>query len=65
MSGKYKEVKKLIKKTLYIAGGIITSVLLSTNVTFAQAPTASPSSSPSPLATVIPSAPPSTGMGGN
>lgn len=61
------EVNKLmIKKIGYAAAGLGISGLLTFGVALAQ--TTSPSPSPSPSAsastTTVPSAPPSTGMGG-
>lgn len=58
----------MIKKVAYAAAGLGVSGLITLGVAFAQ--TTSPSPSPSAMAspaastTTVPSAPPSTGMGG-
>jgi hypothetical protein len=56
----------MLKKTLYAAAGLGVSSLLTLGVAFAQTASPSPSASPMPSATTttVPSAPPSTGMGG-
>ena len=57
----------MIKKAAYAAAGLGVSGLLTLGVAFAQTTSPSPSPTPTPSATTttVPSAPPSTGMGGS
>jgi len=56
----------MLKKIAYGAAGLGISGLVTLGVAFAQTASPSPSPTPSPSATTttVPSAPPSTGMGG-
>ncbi|MDZ4786753.1 MAG: hypothetical protein SGJ02_11830 [bacterium] len=56
----------MINKVAYGAAGLAVSGLLTLGVAFAQttSPSPSPSATPSASTTTVPSAPPSTGMGG-
>ncbi len=56
----------MIKKAAYAAAGLGVSGLLTLGVAFAQSTSPSPTPTPTPSATTttVPSAPPSTGMGG-
>ena len=58
------EVKIMIKKVAYGAAGLAVSGLITMGVALAQTTSPSPSPSPSATTTTVPSAPPSTGMGG-
>lgn len=55
----------MLKKIGVAAAGLSVSGLLSLGVALAQTTSPSPSPSPSATTTTVPSAPPSTGMGGN
>ena len=56
----------MIKNIAYAAAGLGVSGLLTLGVAFAQSASPSPTATPTPSATTttVPSAPPSTGMGG-
>ena len=56
----------MIQKVAYAAAGLGVSGLITMGVALAQttSPSPSPSASPSATTTTVPSAPPSTGMGG-
>lgn len=58
------EVNIMLKKAAYAAAGLGVSGLLTLGVALAQTTSPSPSPSPSATTTTVPSAPPSTGMGG-
>lgn len=54
----------MLKKLAYGAAGLGVSSLLTMGVALAQTTSPTPTPSPSATTTTVPSAPPSTGMGG-